>query len=124
MNRYRNHLAVLRRADYRVNTDADWIALDAELQAMIAQVTGLLTPGAGSRLHWRTAGHPRLFFTAEELSELQAARRQGPRARMWDNMMQSAHWCLLRPIRKQWIALSFRILSTPISTTVFYGIRQ
>jgi hypothetical protein len=49
-------------------------------------------------------GHPRLYFTAAELAALQAARGEGFRAAIWANLMQSADWCLTRPLRKQWIA--------------------
>ena len=54
--------------------------------------------------HAEAAGHPRLYFTAEELAELRAARDQGERARIWGNLMASADWCLTRPLRTQWIA--------------------
>ncbi|MFA6112187.1 MAG: hypothetical protein WDA75_25800 [Candidatus Latescibacterota bacterium] len=49
-------------------------------------------------------GHPRLFFTADELTELRAGREQGFRARIWHNLMASADWCLERPLRRTWIA--------------------
>jgi len=51
-----------------------------------------------------TPGHPRLYFTAAELSELRAGRDQGLRPLIWGNMMQSADWCLARPLRREWIA--------------------
>lgn len=52
----------------------------------------------------RVLGHPRLYFTPAELAALQAARGEGFRAVIWANLMQSADWCLTRPLRKAWIA--------------------
>lgn len=49
-------------------------------------------------------GHPRLYFTAGELAELRAGREIGLRPLIWSNLMQSAEWCLTRPLRKEWIA--------------------
>jgi hypothetical protein len=58
-------------------------------------------------------GHPRLYFTADELAELRAARREGVRALIWRNMMSSADWCLDRPLRKEWI--------TPVTPDPIYA---
>jgi hypothetical protein len=49
-------------------------------------------------------GHPRLYFTAEELAGLRAARAEGERARIWKNIAESADWCLTRKVRTAWIA--------------------
>jgi len=48
--------------------------------------------------------HPRLFFTDAELARLRESRKQGFSAVIWRNLMQSADWCLERPLRKEWIA--------------------
>lgn len=50
------------------------------------------------------SGHPRLYFSAEELARLQDARGEGFRAVIWRNLMDSADWCLTRPLRQKWIA--------------------
>jgi len=52
----------------------------------------------------RATDHPRLYFTCEELKALRSGRGLGFRAVMWRNMMDSADWCLRRPVRRTWIA--------------------
>ena len=49
-------------------------------------------------------GHPRLYFSAAELSGLIDGRTEGARALIWRSMVDSADWCLTRPLRKEWIA--------------------
>ncbi len=49
-------------------------------------------------------GHPRLYFTTNNLSELRASRFSGTRAMIWKNLSRSADWCLTRPPRADWIA--------------------
>ncbi len=62
------------------------------------------TVASAGDLTLRVAGHPRLYFTTAELRALQASHGQGFRAVVWRNMMESADWCLNRPLRRQWIA--------------------
>jgi len=52
----------------------------------------------------RLPGHPRLYFTAEELSRLRALRSEGVHARIWTNLAESADWCLTQVPRTEWIA--------------------
>ncbi|MGE3317372.1 MAG: DUF4962 domain-containing protein, partial [Planctomycetaceae bacterium] len=52
----------------------------------------------------RIAGHPRLYFTAEELPKLRALKSTGVHARIWANLRKSADWCAAQPPRQQWIA--------------------
>jgi hypothetical protein len=47
--------------------------------------------------------HPRLYFTKSELSELRAAKDQGIRKLILENMLDSAKWCVERPLRKEWV---------------------
>ena len=67
----------------------------------MAMATG---PVCANGVVQRVTDHPRLFFTAEGLTELQAGRGQGARPLIWRNMMDSADWCLDRPLREEWIA--------------------
>jgi hypothetical protein len=80
-----------------------WDTLDGELQQATAEVRQMLAPKA-PEVPLRVSGHPRLYFSAEELAQLRAARGQGFRAVIWRNMMDSADWCLQRPLRRTWIA--------------------
>jgi len=48
--------------------------------------------------------HPRLYFTAEELPALHAARETPGHARIWKNLQESADWCLKKTPRTEWIA--------------------
>lgn len=52
----------------------------------------------------RVTGHPRLFFTRDELARLRTLRAEGFHARIWENLRRSADWCLSRPPRTRWIA--------------------
>jgi hypothetical protein len=61
-------------------------------------------PPAATETRLQGSAHPRLYFTAAELTALQAARSEGFRAVIWTHLMQSADWCLTRPLRKQWLA--------------------
>ncbi|MFH1265868.1 MAG: DUF4962 domain-containing protein [Planctomycetota bacterium] len=49
-------------------------------------------------------GHPRLYFTADDLAELRRLRHTGMHATIWNNLRESADWCLTRTPRKEWIA--------------------
>ncbi|HJN18124.1 MAG TPA: DUF4962 domain-containing protein [Armatimonadota bacterium] len=49
-------------------------------------------------------GHPRLFFTEDELDALRAEGEQGARRLIRRNLVESADWCLERPLRQEWIA--------------------
>lgn len=49
-------------------------------------------------------GHPRLYFTTNDLPGLRANRRSGTRAMIWQNLARSADWCLTRTPRAAWIA--------------------
>jgi len=51
-----------------------------------------------------TVEHPRLYFTADDLSRLRALRTQGAHALMWQNLAASADWCLTQQPRQEWIA--------------------
>jgi len=49
-------------------------------------------------------GHPRLYFSTNDLASLRANRFQGTRKLIWGNLAQSADWCLTRDVRQNWIA--------------------
>ncbi len=49
-------------------------------------------------------GHPRLYMTAEDLPKLRAAREQGVHKKIWENLQESAEWCLTLTPRQEWIA--------------------
>lgn len=49
-------------------------------------------------------GHPRLYFTREELPRLRRLRREGVHARIWRNLQASATDCLKLTPRRAWIA--------------------
>ncbi len=49
-------------------------------------------------------GHPRLFFTTDDLPRLRQLRTQGVHARIWKNLSESADWCLTLQPRTEWIA--------------------
>jgi hypothetical protein len=48
-------------------------------------------------------GHPRLYFTADELPRLRALRESGMHAKIWANLTRSANWCAQQPVRQEWI---------------------
>jgi hypothetical protein len=48
-------------------------------------------------------GHPRLYFSTNDLVHLRAGRFQGTRKLIWSNLARSADWCLTRPVRQNWI---------------------
>ena len=48
--------------------------------------------------------HPRLYITKTEQSALRALRAGGVHARIWENIAESADWCLTQTPRKDWIA--------------------
>ena len=49
-------------------------------------------------------GHPRLYFTSEELSRLRDSRSEPGHAKIWANIRDSAAWCLAKAPRTEWIA--------------------
>ena len=49
-------------------------------------------------------GHPRLYFTTNDLPALRTDRFSGSRAMIWRNLAKSADWCLARKPREKWIA--------------------
>src|ERR1051325_8621995 len=67
---------------------------------------GLLTLASrsGSAQSHPLTGHPRLYFTENELKALRAARTKGMHAMIWRNIAESADWCLTRKVRTEWIA--------------------
>jgi hypothetical protein len=60
--------------------------------------------GAALRAAEPKLGHPRLYFTANDLPRLRAQRGSGQYQKMWKNIQESADWCLTLTPRKQWIA--------------------
>ncbi|HEX5472195.1 MAG TPA: hypothetical protein VFW73_09925, partial [Lacipirellulaceae bacterium] len=56
----------------------------------------------------RTAGHPRLYFTAADLPRLRSSRASGIRAHIWANMIKSADWCAMQVPRTEWIPTAAR----------------
>jgi hypothetical protein len=71
----------------------------------------LLSPGtapvllaAVSAAEQPRTGHPRLYFTAEDLPRLRALRTEGVHARIWENLQKSAEECLTFTPRAAWIA--------------------
>ncbi len=47
-------------------------------------------------------GHPRLYFTAEQLPALRAHRESGVAGDIWKNVVASAQWCCERTPRSKW----------------------
>src|SRR3954469_25199326 len=47
--------------------------------------------------------HPRLYFTAAELTALRADHDKPPRNRIWKNLLKSAEWCRRQQPRTEWI---------------------
>jgi hypothetical protein len=67
-------------------------------------------------------GHPRLYFTGEELPKLQKLHHGGLHAKIYKNLIASADWCLTKSPRKEWIA---PVSPDPIYENLydrFYGI--
>jgi hypothetical protein len=52
----------------------------------------------------KALGHPRLYFDNASLAELRGLRDRGVHARIYDNLIDSADWCLTRTPRETWIA--------------------
>jgi len=74
---------------------------------LIAALAGLAAPKAAAQppaSAIQTPAHPRLYFTANDLPRLRAARSDGVHARIWKNIERSAAWCLTQTPRKEWIA--------------------
>ena len=53
--------------------------------------------------NFTNTSHPRLYFSANDLPSLRAARFSGTRALIWRNLEISADWCLTRKPREKWI---------------------
>src|SRR5262245_31810561 len=49
-------------------------------------------------------GHPRLYFTTDDLPRLRGLRWEGFHARIWENLQSSAEACLKLAPRREWIA--------------------
>jgi hypothetical protein len=64
----------------------------------------LLLFGGGEAIAATNLGHPRLYFSTNDLPALRAGRSSGTRALIWRNLAESADWCLTRPPRAKWIA--------------------
>ncbi|MBI2298986.1 MAG: DUF4962 domain-containing protein, partial [Armatimonadetes bacterium] len=64
----------------------------------------VVATGVTTMAHAGPPGHPRLYFTAVELPRLRERRTEGVQARIYQNLVQSADWCLTRPLRREWIA--------------------
>lgn len=67
-------------------------------------------------------GHPRLYFTSQELTHLRSLRTEPGHAAIWKDIAESADWCLTKTPRKAWIA---PITPDPIYENLydrFYGI--
>jgi hypothetical protein len=68
------------------------------------------------------AGHPRLYFSSQELPHLRQLRTHGLHAQIWKNVAESADWCLTKTPRANWIA---PVSPDPIYENLydrFYGI--
>jgi hypothetical protein len=68
--------------------------------------------------------HPRLYFTKSELQELRVAKDKCARKIILENMLESARWCVDRPLRKEWIP---SVADDPIYENLydrFYGMMQ
>jgi hypothetical protein len=49
-------------------------------------------------------GHPRLYFTADQLPRLREVRESSDvHAKIWVNLTRSADWCAAQPVRQEWI---------------------
>jgi hypothetical protein len=83
---------------------------------------GLLFAWSSEAIASTNLGHPRLYFTREELPKLQKLRKSGVHAKIYKNLIESADWCLTKPPRKEWIA---PVSPDPIYENLydrFYGI--
>ena len=67
-------------------------------------VAAIMPAWAGVAMAETASEHPRLYFTPDELTQLRDARTQGVHARLWNNLAESADWCLTRQPRTDWIA--------------------
>jgi hypothetical protein len=76
----------------------------ALMSAAVSLVLLGVRGGCARAVELRSAGHPRLYFTAGELDALREGRREPVRARVWENISRSARWCAEQPPRTQWIA--------------------
>jgi len=73
-------------------------------EACVIAVVLLLATGVLGQQAAPLTGHPRLYFTPDELAQLRALRTSGQHARMWQNLAESAEWCLTQQPRTEWIA--------------------
>ena len=60
--------------------------------------------GVASACWVALAEHPRLFLTSAELPALRALKEQPSHATIWQNMKDSAEWCLEKTPRREYIA--------------------
>src|SRR4051812_43798585 len=49
-------------------------------------------------------GHPRLYFTRDDLPRLRQLRSTGVHQQVWENIRASADWALTHKPRHEWIA--------------------
>jgi len=70
----------------------------------LTQAVLLLAMGfaASAEISSASLGHPRLYFTARDVSRLRAMH-DDLHARIWSNLVQSADWCLTKTPRTNWI---------------------
>ena len=93
-----------------------WSGLSILVMSLMLVSLGALSARADA------PGHPRLYMTAEDLPKLRAARGQGVHKKIWENLQESADWCLTLTPRREWIA---PVSPDPIYENLydrFYGI--
>ena len=70
----------------------------------LTALTTALTIHTSVKAERQVSGHPRLYFTAEDLPRLRGLRQRGRHRLIWRNLRRSAEWCLEREPRLEWIA--------------------
>lgn len=70
----------------------------------LAQAAAPEPAAAANKIDIAQNGHPRLYFTADDVAAIRSRRDDPQGAKIWRNLRASAEWCRSQPPRTEWIA--------------------
>lgn len=77
---------------------------DGTVEVICSTADGQVRVFGAAKAARQVSAHPRLYFTPAELMALRARKSEGESRRIWDNLMESAAWCLTQTPRSGYIA--------------------